>query len=346
MKQKVTIDVVARKAGVSPGTVSKALNGRGSPATREKVAEIAKNLGYRPNFFARAICSPYKECIGVLASTVTEDDPWVEKILPATISAVSESGYRCMADFWKGESKSGTPEMLDSVDGCILLGDFSDDFFPAVEREYGLPLVTVSEKMPYGNGISLQVDWNGAVQDVVQYLLAHQHTQIGLVVYGTSWPSLHARYKGFIETMSHFEREVDESLLAISDGQDVENVKTGRVEYMIDASMRLTKQLLQRRPDVTAIVFGSDLSAFGGIEVLREKGYRVPEDISIAAFDNTDWGRVMNPALTTAGVDYRELSLYMIETLEGLVAGRGRRSEEKIRPHLVKRKSIVRAPSA
>ena len=344
--EKVTVDDVAQRAGVSPGTVSKALNGRGSSATRTKVAEVAQELGYRPNFFARAMCSSRKNCLGVLASTVTKDDPWVEKILPAIVAAVSECGYRCMADFWE-DGGDGPPNLLDSVDGCILLGDYSDDFFPMVERHYRLPLVTVSEKMPYSHGVSLQIDWSGAMHEVVQYLLAHRHTKIGLVVYGTAWPSLEARYKGFLEAMDHFGREIDESMLATADGREVdEEAETGRVEYIIDASRRLTERLLKRRPDVTAIVFGSDLSAFGGITALREAGRRVPEQVSIAAFDNTDWGKVMTPALTSAGVDFRQLSMHMIETLEELAGVRRGRSQEKLRPHLVKRKSVARAPDA
>ncbi len=345
MADKPTVVDVAKRAGVSPGTVSKALSGRGSKTVRSKVKEAVHELGYRPNLFARAMRSPLKNCIGILVSAVSENDPWLEKILPTMAAVISESGYRCVVDFWKGDAEEA-PIVLDSVDGCILLGNYPDDFFRMVERDYGLPLVTVSEKMPYSRGVSLQVDWGAAMHEVVQYLLAYQHRRIGLVVVGTYSPSLKARYEGYMEAMHHFGRELDESLIATAPGGDQGPFGAGRLKYLIDTSEKLTEQILQGRRRPTAIVFGTDRSAFGGLLALRKAGLRVPEDVSIAAFDNTDWGSVMTPAITSAGVDYRDLSLHLIEVLEGFVGTRKRMPAVKLRPELAKRESVVVAPDA
>ncbi len=332
MEEKVTIVDVARLAEVSPGTVSRVLNNDGTtPRTRDKVLQAVKELGYRPNPFARGMRSMRKNCIGVLMeSGMGEDDPWLEKIVLAITSALSEMRLGCMTEFWSNDSER-MPALLDSVDGCILLGNYPDSFFRRIERQWALPLVTYNEKMPYERGISLQVDWDTGMRRAVQYLLAHRHENIGLVIAGTKYPSLRARYDAFKSALSDFGREPDPSQTASCEGSP------GGTFF--SAGGALTSQLLDSARPVSAIIYGTDFMAFGGMEVLREREISVPQDLSVVGFDNTDWGRMMNPPLTTVGVDYHQLSLRLLEALE-VLQGRSRRMPElTLEPTFVERKS-------
>lgn len=342
MKNKITIYDVAKVADVSPSTVSKALNGNGGAAeTCRKIREAAEELGYRPNLFASGMRSSLKNCFGILVSKIGEDDPWLEKVLPAMVKVLSESKYRCMVDFWNSSDEE-MPFMLDSVDGCILVGSYPERFFQQVERQYGLPLVTFAEKMPYRNGVSLKVDWQGGMQSIVQYLLACRHQHIGLVVHGLDDPSSQSRYDAFRNSMNHFECPVDDSLIGIADnaGDDANS----HVNHVIQTSNRLTTELLKKRPEVSAIIYTADLAAFGGIAALHEAELKIPDDVSVASFDNTDCGRMMTPPLTSASLDYRMLSLRLLEALEVLLGKRPIMPDKMLPLELIKRDSVAVAP--
>lgn len=332
--QKTTISDVAERAGVSAGTVSRVLNRQeGAPETRRRVVDAARKLGYRPDMYASGMRSNRKRCMGILVeSSLGHHDPWLEKVTLAMADLLSEAGYRCMLEFWSKDEEN-LPRVLDSVDGCMLLGDFPEEFFSRVEREVGLPLVNHDEKMPYENGASLRTDWQAGVDQVVQYLLAFGHTKVGLVVAGTRYPSLRARYEGFLEAMPHFGHEIDDTLVAATETFEDRGYETAR---------RLTGELLDRRPDLTGIVYGSDLMAFGGMRTLKERGLEVPADVSVVGFDDTDAARTMVPPLTSVGVDYKELAMRQLHCLETLIGERTVMPDLTVRPRLVRRESVTR----
>ncbi|MFP4027694.1 MAG: LacI family DNA-binding transcriptional regulator [Candidatus Brocadiia bacterium] len=333
MANKTTIGDVAQEAEVSISTVSRVLNGHGASAeTRNRVMAAAEQLDYRPNMYARGIRSSRKNCMGILVeASVGEDDPWLERIVLSMAGTLSEADYGCMLDFWK-KGSDDLPRVFDRVDGCMLLGNFPDSFFERLDRHCDTPLVTYDEKMPYSHGVSLSVNWAEGMHQAVQYLLALNHRQIGLVVAGTQYPSLRARRDGYTEALPHFGRSVDESLIATSETMEDGGFHTAR---------KLTHELLERRPEITAIVYGSDRMAFGGLEAIKASGRKIPEDISVIGFDDTNCGRSMIPPLTTVGVDYKKLSLVMLECLEVLSGERRVMPDGEIIPQLIKRRTVA-----
>jgi LacI family transcriptional regulator len=334
MAKNVTIQDVADRAEVSIGTVSRVLNGGAAATeTREKVLEAASKLEYRVNLFARGMRGSRKNCIGILIEgAISDEDPWLESIMVAMSRVISRSGYHCMVDFWEG-GESDLPKMLDNVDGCMLLGHYPEEFFGMLDERIGLPLVTYDEKMPYENGEVLSVDWKAGMYEVIGYLLALEHARVGLVIAGLDYPSLRERYRGYLEALPQYGREVDESVIKTYPGM-------GRGPF--EEAYQLTGDLLKEQPEVTAIVYGSDTMAVAGMQKLRSTGRRVPQDVSVVGFDDSAWAQVTVPALTTEGVNYRELSGRMLEALRALIGERDAPPKLTMKPELIRRSSAAR----
>lgn len=333
MSETVTIADVAKRAEVSTGTVSRVLNGCSTKhQTRNRVFQAARDLGYRPELTAGSMRSARNNCMGILVEkSMGSNDPWLDNVVMVLSDFLSGANYGCMIEFWRRRDED-IPEFVDKVDGCILLGNYPESFFKTLSQRRNIPLVTFNEKLPYQNGIRIQIDWEEGMLKAVQYLLALQHEKIGLVVAGTQYPSLKARFDAFREALNHFGREVDHSLISSSEEVEPASYRT---------SFELTEQLLSRRPDLSAIIYSSDFAAMGGLEALRQSGYSVPEDISIMGFDNTDWGRNMVPALTSIGVDYRILAASLLEALEYLLGERRTMPVTRLKPDLFKRKTTA-----
>jgi LacI family transcriptional regulator len=334
MGKSVTLQDVAERAEVSTGTVSRVLNGPGgAPETRQRVLKAAAELNYRANLFARGMRGGRKNCIGILVEEhISPEDPWLETIVLSMAQVISESGYHCMIDFYHAEQEL-FPRMLENVDAVMLLGNYPGEFFRAVKERGGPPLVTYDEKMPYENGRSLVIDWKAGMQEAIGYLLALEHSLLGLVVAGVDYPSLRERYEGYLEGLPRYGRKVDENLIKTT--REMEN---GGFEEAYE----LTEQLLEEQPDVSAIIYGSDCMAVAGMQKLREMGLGVPEEVSVVGFDDSAWARVTVPPLTTVGVNYRDLCTQMLETLRMLLGERGSVPSSRIEPDLVRRSSTAR----
>lgn len=334
MTSKVTIQDVADRAEVSIGTVSRVLNGGGAAAdTREKVLEAASELNYRVNLFARGMRGSRKNCIGILVEGgISDEDPWLESIMVAMSRVISRSGYHCMIDFWDGAGAE-LPKMLDNVDGCMLLGHYPDEFFRTIDQELGLPLVTYDEKMPYENGEALSVDWEAGMHEVLGYLLALGHERVGLVIAGLDYPSLRARYEGYLEALPTYGRQVDRAVIKTTVAMD-------RGPFRM--ASELTGELLGEEPELSAIVYGSDTMAVAGMQKLQGMGLSVPEDVSVVGFDDSAWAQVTSPPLTTEGVNYRDLSSRMLEALRALIGERSAPPKLTIKPELIRRASAAR----
>jgi DNA-binding LacI/PurR family transcriptional regulator len=331
--RRPTILDVARRARVSAGTVSRALNGQRVTTERaRRVHQAATHLGYQTHFFARGMRATRTGCVGIVISgSMDVGDPWLQKMVLILIDALSSEGYDAVAEYWDAR-RAAVPRLLAFVDGCFLLGHFPVSFYGAVEQARGIPLVTCAEQMPYPRGVSLQVDWQDGARQAVGYLLALGHRSIGLVVGGAAYPSFASRIDGFRDAMREFRNPLSDGMQILAESSTLGGVVEAR---------QGTGVLLDRAPQVTAIVYGSDRQALAGIEVLRSHGKRVPEDVSVIGFDDTSIASLTSPSLTTVGVDYRELSRQLLRAFEALRDNRAAVPGLPIKPILFKRETTV-----
>ena len=284
---------ISRQCGVSVATVSKALNNHTdiSEETRERVRRVAKELGYSPNFSARALKTNRTHGIGVLfvdeaRSGLTHD--YFAGVLDSFKSTVEERGYDIT--FINCSTKQpNRMTFLEHVryhgfDGVVIACIDFDAPEVAELVQSDIPIVTIDHL--FNNKIAIMSDNISGMTELTNYVIDKGHTKIAYI-YGEPSTVTTARLTGFY-------RATDKRGITIPD------------EYVAETAYRDTKgtyretmRLLNMKDRPTCILYPDDFSALGGINAIREKGLRIPEDISVAGYDGIKAVITLEPQLTT-----------------------------------------------
>lgn len=293
----VTIKDVARYCGLSISTVSKVFNGYLdiSEATRRQVMEAAREIGYKPNALARALKTNRSYNLGVLfvddnISGLTH--PFFAAVLNAFKAEAERQGY----DITFINHNIGTMEMTylehcryRNVDGvCLACVDFYSDEVAELAGS-GIPCVTIDHVFePHPciisdnlNGIHMLVD---RAVSLGHRRIAYIHGQRNSLV-------TENRIRGFRRAMEYHGLPVPEGYVRQGRYDDGENVR-GHVQALLD---------MDEHP--TCILLPDDAAYYGALEAVRERGLRVPEDVSLAGYDGVRSVQVVHPRLTTIRQD-------------------------------------------
>ena len=281
----VSIDEVARHAGVSTATVSRALSGRGhvSDATRARVESAAKTLGYVVSSSASSLASGRTRNIGVLVPFL---DRWFfSTVLSGTASALMRRGYditlyNLTADREQRRSIFETFLRRQRVDGVIAISiELGDEEIERL-RELDLPVIAIGGPNPRLS--TLTVDDVAVARLATEHLVALGHRDIAHIGASPEFDiDFHIptrRRQGFEQALADAGISARPSLYEPAD-------------FTIEGGFRAAKQLLGRpgeRP--TAIFAASDEMAIGALLAARELGYRVPEDLSVIGIDGHEFG--------------------------------------------------------
>jgi LacI family transcriptional regulator len=298
--RSVNIRDVAREADVGVGTVSRVLNGSDeiSPATREHVLAVMRRLRYRPNAQARRIMGRAEMVCFVLANR-----PFLHSFHASILQGV-EACARDMKQhvvFLAMHYDTDTPpvdiqlppllEEKGWVDGIIMTGALYPNLIRRIET-LDLPLVVFGNNViDLGNTRAFgQVRYDGtrAQFEATQYLVDLGHRRIAFVG-DTQYPWFRDQHQGYLRAMRA--NELDPLSLT-------ENTPEAPVEY----GERSAASLLKRKSVPTAILAGNDEVAYGLSRSLRRLGVKIPEDISLVGFDDSELAALMDPPLTTVRV--------------------------------------------
>ena len=285
----VTIHDIARRLGVAPSTVSRALTGKGriSPATRDRILRVARELGYQPNMNARGLAT---NCTGTVGVVIHERHRPVERsfygvILEVIEAEMNQRGYHvifsCLRD---GNLPRCVRERR--VDGLVFLGtDFSEELVRPVRGQ--VPVVLVDNHIP---GVDSVVGDNvGGARMATAHLLDHGHRRVAFVVETLADPSFRARFEGYCQVLDEQREGVDERVV----------VEGGRRRDCDRIAMR---KFLTRNPLPTAVVAANDYIAVGAVVALAKAGIKVPQEVAVVGFDDGDLATVVQPPLTTVHV--------------------------------------------
>jgi DNA-binding LacI/PurR family transcriptional regulator len=298
-RRPTSADVAAR-AGVSRTTVSFVLNGRDvaiSPATRERVFDAARQLGYHPHASARQLAGGRSQTIGLVLRQSAEQiagDPLLAETLRGMTAAARRAGYRVIVEAL--EPKGGRyADLLRSgrADGLVVSGprvddpdlrDIVRDRFPVV-LQGSLPGLDVA---------SVDVDNIAGARRAVEHLLSLGHRRIGCV---TNAP---LAYTAASERLEGYRAALRDA--------DIEPHPDWVVEAAFDAeSGHRAMAALLDRAELDAVFVASDVVAFGALGALRATRRRVPHDISIVGFDDIPLAAFLDPPLTTIRLPAYEL---------------------------------------
>lgn len=288
-----TIYQVSELAGVSLATVSRVMNNnaRVSETTRNKVLAAMEQLGYRPNSIAQSLASNRSNSVGILVSEL--HGPFYGEMLSGIENECRAAGKHVIIAAGHSEEASeidGIEFLISrSCDALILhVEAVSDDYLVKLAAG-NIPIVLINRYIPQleDNCICLNNELGGYL--ATKQLLAQGHTQLAYIS-GPMWKSdAKDRYAGHLRAMAEAGIRFDAELFAQGDFQD-------------SSGSSCMQQLLAKGRPFTALVCANDEMAAGAMEVAREHGLQVPQQLSIIGFDNLILARYIHPKLTT--IDY------------------------------------------
>jgi LacI family transcriptional regulator len=321
-----TIIDVARQAGVSFKTVSRVLNGnpRVAEDLRERVLKAAVDLDYRPNLAARSLAGPRNYSLALLValrlSDIQGEEDWY---LPAFLSdmqfamtlACQKAGYRLTVEIcdWPDDSKPPKlPAGLDraQIDGIIVTPPLCDrvEMIRALDAT-GIPYVLIAPGLDVAKALSVATDEYGGAAAMVRRLLDLGHRRIAFVKGPDDHYAAAARLQAYRDVMTASDLE-----LIVESGN-----------FIFGSGQRAGEKLLAMSEPPTAIFCANDDMAAGAIAAATQRGMRVPDQLSIAGFDDSAMARITYPPLTTVR---QPLAAMATAAVRLLAAANGESSEE------------------
>ncbi|MEV5976351.1 LacI family DNA-binding transcriptional regulator [Streptomyces sp. NPDC052114] len=338
----MTLDAVARTAGVSPATASRALNGtaRVRDDLRGRVLAAADRLGYIPNAHAQALASASNNTVGVVCHDV--GDPYFAAIASGVTAAAAERGLLVMlaGTFREPGREIAYVSMLRAqrARAILLIGSGFQD--PSWERQLDAELgpyaraggrvAVVSRHRSLRVDTVLPENREGAAA-LARALLGLGHRDFGVLTGPERLTTVADRLGGFRAALA-------EAGVALPRERVVEGAFTR------DGGHAAAAELLRRGRPPTCVFAVTDVMAVGALAALRERSVRVPDDVSLAGFDDIPLVRELTPPLTTVALPLARMGRDVLEL--ALREPRGRRSRvQRIRGEVVLRGSTGRHPS-
>ncbi|NED97711.1 LacI family transcriptional regulator [Phytoactinopolyspora alkaliphila] len=324
---RVTIGDVARTAKVSVATVSKVINGRYgvAPATELRVQEVIKQLGYESSLVARSLRSRRTNVIGIL---LAEFEPFSTELLKGISEAVDGTGYELMAytgglgrhDRVGWENRYLTRLAGTLIDGAVLVT-------PTVSIEHEtIPVVAVDPHAGPSGTPTIDADSLAGATAATQHLISLGHTRIGFLGGRVDLESARLREQGYRSALEKAGIKTDPALMRIGG-------------YRPDLADAPAHELLSMPDRPTAIFAANDLSAIRTMEIARELGLRVPEDISVIGFDNVPESALTDPPLTTVAQPIHEMGAEALGMVIDLINGESRSPHVRLPTSLITRAS-------
>ncbi len=308
----VSLKDISARCGVSVATVSKALNGHKdvSAATREKLLRVAKEMGYFPNSQARALNTTRTYNLGVMFLDAADSGfthEFFAKVLNSFKTAAEAYGYditfinrniggRMMTTYEHCKYRN--------VDGIIIAcTDFTDpDVYELVSGD--IPVVTIDHRF---DGRTAILSDNGAgMRSLVGYVHEKGHSKIGFIM-GNKSSVAEKRLEAFKNECEKFGIRIDERYILPGDFHNA------------DLTYERTVQLMRLSDPPTCIFMPDDYSAIGGLNALKDMGYKVPQDVSVVGYDGIGLSQIISPKLTTYRQDTNEIGRLAAKSLVELI---------------------------
>jgi LacI family transcriptional regulator len=292
----VTLADVAKRAGVSASTASRALNGRGelSDRTRAAVVDAARALQFQPSQLARSLRTSTTHTVGFVVPDVSS--PFYAAALKGAQTTLHDAGYRTLLMDCE-QSAEREVEALQTllahrVDGLLVstVGLDRERFETVTGRR--LPCVFFDSSIVDAGDGSVILDNYAGIDLLVDHLVDHGHRRIGLLAGSPSETSGFERRTAFEQAMARHAPEVAVAGIA------------GR-EWSLAEGTRATVELLEQEP--TALVASSVELALGAMVACRERGLRIPRDVALATFDDAYFAELLDPPLTAVTYQPRDV---------------------------------------
>ncbi len=300
--ERVSIRDVAREAGVSITTVSKALNDYPdvSPETRRRVSEIAQRMNYVPDVAGRSMGGITEKVIGLLLNDLTPTDPSgaVFGILSGAYHACADSGI----DFVLLTTNPGSQEetslkrlcLSKRLDGIICNGFRLHDPYLEQARQLDLPCAVIDVEMNDPRIVDVSIDNVQAADEAVTFLLGCGCRAIALINGSARADVSLRRGRGYAQALTR-------------SGLPVRPEWTVDADFDMDSAYHAAVELLRQYPELDAFFCASDVMALGVCQAIEEAGRKVGADVMVVGFDDIPTARYMYGGLTTVRQDFYKM---------------------------------------
>jgi LacI family transcriptional regulator len=327
-QRSVTLADIAREAGTSPATASRALSGRGyvSATARERLLEAAERLGYVPNASARTLKQRTSRVIGVAVSDLSNE--FYARLAAGIEQTLRGSNYQMVLisdNSDPARELSGARAFLAMRAPGVILTPAGLDAAAELAR-HGVATVEVDRRLAEVPCDAVVIDNERGGEVATSHLLELGHRRVALLVADTDWTTDAGRLRGYAAAHERAGLAVDERLILPIrfDARDAEE----RIAGLLDVE----------RP--TAIFAANNLLSQQAWRVLRRRGLRLPDDISLVGFDDIPWMEMVEPGITAVAQPTTELGRRAARLLLRRIENPGREStEEVLQPSLIVRGS-------
>jgi DNA-binding LacI/PurR family transcriptional regulator len=333
--QVVTLKAVAQHLGLTPGTVSAVLNDSPSarsipPETKNRIRAAAKELNYRPNFFARTLRNKRTYTIGVIAEEI--GDSYSSPIISGIEQFLRQREYFFLTVVHRHDPAllSRYSQLLSErgVEGIITVDT-------TVQEAPVLPTVAIAGHKKLKGVTNIVLDHQRAAVLALNHLKDLHHRRIAFMKGNPISSDAADRWDAICRVAEQIGVQIDPDLTVQIDADD----PTPMLGYPF------TKHLLARQKPFTAIFAYNDISAIGAVRALQEQGLRVPQDVSVLGFDDIPGAAFHTPSLTTVRQPLNRMGEVAAQALLDRIEGRREYPAEiAIEPELVVRESTAQAP--
>jgi DNA-binding LacI/PurR family transcriptional regulator len=311
----VTLIDIARKAKVSQGTASRVLSGgqiRVSEKTRKRIQKIAKELNYMPNVSAQTLKTGRFYNIAVVAYDIT--DAFAVECVRTIEAYLETTAYRATWISCANKPQEDARRLLQGIahttDGLIVIAAnnyLSDADLLQLWATRKIPIVSIIRRLPGDLVPSVRMNNDASMRLLMNHLDELGHRRVAMCYDRSMHPSASQRFRTYKACLQEFGLPDEDSL------------QVGLEGITLDDGYKAGLELLKNNPLPTAIIAFNDLTAFGIIAALFENGVKVPDDVSVAGFDDIRMAKYYTPSLTTVAADYEQIAKQAADKLISLV---------------------------
>ncbi len=284
---------IARMANVSKATVSRVINNNPQGVgqeTRERVQRIIEETEYNPNLLARGISTSKSKTLGLVIPDIT--NPFFPELVKAVEECAYKNGYTvflCNTDNSIEKEEASIEQFITKrVDGVILTsaGKVAGKVHNRLKK-YNMPCVLLDRELQgIDYAAAVYTDNTFAVYSATEHLIKRGHSKIAYISGGDIVSTAKHRFNGYFDALKQYALPYSKDLTLFG-------------SFTLESGYELTKQILIKNPQVTAILLGSDIMAIGAMKAIREMKKSIPKDVAVVGFDNIQICTALESALTT-----------------------------------------------
>ncbi len=325
----VTIKDIARKSGVSVGTVSNVINNLESVKikNKEKVLEVINSLGYRPNKIAASLSKKKTMNVGLIVPDVSS--PFYSDLIKGISDALEINGYNiflCESNNNIQKEEKIIRDLLSMwIDGIILIPVYSKKRNLHFLENIEIPVVLVNREI---EGIKKDIvifDNFGGAFEATQFLIKNNHKKIPILGGPELSKSFEERFQGWKEAMEENNLYKDNLIF--------------RGDFSVEAGHKMMLEALNKADGIDAVFASSDLIALGALSAIDEYNLKVPDDISVMGFGDIYLSKFLKPSLTTIRRPFYNIGKTAVSLLLDRISGN---TQKKITKFIIKGKLEIR----